>query len=415
MNRAAHTETVIVGAGPFGLSIAAHLQAAGADFRIFGRPMNRWLSQMPLGMFLKSEGRASSLSDPLGEHTIGRYCAAHGLPYDDRALPVSIETFTAYALAFQRELVPCVEELYVTRIEASGDGFDLTLENGAGLRARKVIIATGLEHTAYMPPCLGNLPSELRSHSGDHRNLARFRDRDVTVIGGGQSALETAALLREAGAHVHVVVRKPAVRWNSPPRLGRRSLYQRLRCPLSNLGEGPQLWAYSNLPQLFRHLPRHTRISKVRTVLGAAGAWWLRPRVEAKVELLTGVLVSGAAARGGRVALTLSGENPGSTALTTDHVIAGTGYRYDLGRLPFLSVALKEQLGTEDHRPILSMDFESTVPGLYFTGIASAYHFGPSMRFIDGVTHTAHAVSRHILAHRKHFAPTATRAASASN
>src|SRR6266540_4232812 len=71
----------IIGAGPYGVSIAAHLRSIGIDFRIFGISMHRWRAQMPIGMFLKSEGRGSSLSDPTGHHTLARYCTEEGLQY----------------------------------------------------------------------------------------------------------------------------------------------------------------------------------------------------------------------------------------------------------------------------------------------------------------------------------------------
>ena len=59
-------ETAIVGAGPYGLSIAAHFRSRGIPFRIFGRPMDSWLAHMPKGMMLKSDGFASNIYDPDG-------------------------------------------------------------------------------------------------------------------------------------------------------------------------------------------------------------------------------------------------------------------------------------------------------------------------------------------------------------
>jgi FAD-dependent urate hydroxylase len=407
---APRTDTVIIGAGPFGLSVAAHLRAVGTDFRIFGRPLDRWLNKMPVGMYLKSEGQASSLSDPSGRHTIGEYCAEHNIPYDDRAMPVAIETFTDYALSFQRELVPGVEEVMVSRVEASGDGFGLTLENGSALRAKRVIVATGLEHSEYVPLVFRGLDPSLISHSSEHRDLSCFRGKDVTVIGAGQSALETAALLNEIGAAVRVLVRRPELQWNAPPRLGKRPLYHRLRYPLSGLGEGLQLYIYSVVPQLFHHLPQQTRISKVKTVLDAAGAYWLRSRVEGKINIVTDSVITKAVERNGRLSLKLSGMEKD---VTTDHVIAATGYRYDVRRLPFLSESIKERLRTEDHRPVLSGGYESTVPGMYFTGVASAYRFGPSMRFIDGVGYTARTICNYVHADRKHYAAARARSIAA--
>src|SRR5215471_11637269 len=93
----------IIGAGPYGLSIAAHLQALGVEYRIFGKPMDTWLTRMPKGMRLKSEGFASSLSDAKSEFTLREYCKTEGFPYADIGLPVPLKTFTSYGLEFQKK------------------------------------------------------------------------------------------------------------------------------------------------------------------------------------------------------------------------------------------------------------------------------------------------------------------------
>ena len=403
MNCLSRHTVAIIGAGPYGISIAAHLQSAGIDFRIFGRPMYRWLCQMPKGMFLKSEGCASSLSDPTARYTLARYCAQSGLPYGERGAPVSLEVFTRYALSFQRVLAPTVEEVMVDAVDASGDGFELRLANGATVSVGKVIVATGLEHAAHIPPVLAGLPSELLSHSADHPDLRRLKGRDVTVIGGGQSALEAAALLSEEGATVRLVVRNPSLAWNPMPRFVRRSLYERLRRPVSNLGQGLELWACCAAPTLFHHLPQRIRFERVKTVLGPAGAWWLKDRVVGRVQTFLGHFVRRAEARGDRAVLQVAGQDGQVLDLTTDHVIAATGYRFDLQRLPFLSQSLKSRLRAEERQPVLSSHFESSVPGLYFTGLASASCFGPAMRFLHGADYTARRVSQHIFAGQRQY------------
>lgn len=414
MNNDSQSTVAIIGAGPYGLSIAAHLQSAGTDFRIFGKPMHRWRREMPEGMFLKSEGCASSLSDPEGRWTLAQFCSDKGYAYADRGLPVSLEVFSEYAMSFQRTLVPDLEELMVTSVDQLHNKFQLRLADGSRLQVSRVVVATGLEHTAYIPPVFARLPPESLSHSSEHRNLSRFKGKDVTVIGAGQSALETAALLFEEGASVRVLVRKPAVAWNQPPKMD-RSLYRRLFRPMSGLGEGVQLWLYSSAPEVFRHFPQSFRLRKVKTVLDAAGAWWLRNRIDGRVRISTGCFATSAEVRGGRAALRVGDTDGQVTDLITDHVIAATGYRFDVRNLPFLSADLKSRLRTEDMRPVLTRDFESTVPGMYFTGIASANSFGPAMRFIDGTAYTARSVSRHIAAHRgRHSSPAAFQVGSAA-
>ena len=414
MDRLSRTTICIIGAGPYGVSIAAHLRSIGMDFRIFGIPMNRWRAQMPLGMLLKSEGCASTLSDPTGHHTLARYCAEECLPYGEWGEPVSREVFTRYALSFQRDLVPGVENTMVTAV-CQGNMFELELSSGERLNAEKVIIATGLEHMAYTPPELDRLPANLRSHSADHHDLSKFKGRDVTVIGGGQSALETAALLHEEGASVRLLVRQPLVRWNSDPSTINRTLYHRLRRPRTDLGEGLRLWFYSNALWLFRHLPQRIRLERAKKVLGPAGGWWLKDRVVGRVPILLGHSVRSSEARGDRAALQLSDRDGKSLDWVTDHVIAATGYRFQLRRLPFLTEDLKSRLRNEEQLPVLSANFESSVPGLYFAGLASSYSFGPAMRFLAGAGFAARRISRHLAAARHaHMTPSAVRFAAAT-
>jgi cation diffusion facilitator CzcD-associated flavoprotein CzcO len=397
MQDSSRSAVAVIGAGPYGISIAAHLRAAGVDFRIFGKPMHRWQCHMPEGMFLKSEPCASSLSDPAGLHTLERYCLNNDLPYGMQG-PVSRHLFVQYALCFQRHLVPNLEEVMVAGVDTIRNGYELRLADGTTATAGKVVVATGLEHTAYVPSVLGRLPSELLSHAADHHYLSGFRGREVVVIGGGQSALETAALLSEKGASVQLLVRKPSLIWNPVPNTARRSLYQRLRRPASKLGTGLQLWAFANGPGLFRHLPQPIRANKVRTVLGPAGAWWLRDRIEGQLQVLLAHSVQRVEERGGRAVLHVSRQDGSVLDLAADHVIAATGYRFSIELLPFLSPTLRSRLRAEQRSPTLSSSFESSVPGLYFTGLASANCFGPAMRFIHGAGYTAQRISSHIAA-----------------
>ena len=397
MNQGPVVPTAIIGAGPYGLSLAAHLRHAGADFRIFGNPMSRWRWQMPKGMLLKSDGFASNLSDPLGKLTVAYYCSRMGLPYGDRGVPVPLDTFTGYSLDFQRQLVPNVESDLVRQIDRTADSFVLRLESGEIFRAARVVLATGLEHAHFIPPEAEHLPSELLSHVSAHHSLEDFRGRDVVVIGGGQSALETAALLSELGAVVRVIARAPAVAWTPPPKATRRSAYERLRAPSSRLGAGLQLWMYSTIPGLFRYLPRQVRFSRVKNVLGPAGSWWLKDRVVGHLELLPGHVVTHAETRGGRAVLHVRCADGQVSRLTTDHVIAATGYRFAVRKLPFLAADLKTAIRAEQGSPVLSPHFESSVPGLYFTGLASAPAFGPAMRFLDGAGYTARCISAHLM------------------
>lgn len=385
-SRPSEVETAIIGAGPYGLSIAAHLRRAGFEFRVFGKPMETWTQRMPDGMFLKSEGFASNISDPDDARTLKDFCRDSALRYGDYAVPVSIETFRRYGLAFKRALVPEVDERLVTALNKS-DRFELRLDDGERLRARRVIVATGFTHFERMPPEFEALSPELVTHTSAHLSFDRFRGHDVTVIGAGQSALETAALLHEAGATTRVFARKPAVAWNGDPALEKRSLVERLNKPMSPLGRGKRLWIYSSVPGMFRVLSEPRRIATVRQVQGPAGAWWLRERVIGRFPVEASTRVVRAEEKSGRVVLHLDQE--GRTRYqTTDHVIVGTGYHVDLSRLEFLGEAVRS-LRLTGSSPVLSRQFESSIPGLHFVGLAAANSFGPIMRFAAGAEFTA--------------------------
>jgi FAD-dependent urate hydroxylase len=390
------TDVAIVGAGPYGLSLAAHLRAGGVDYRHFGLPMGLWQAAMPRGMLLKSEGFASNLSDPESTYTLEAFCKATGRPFAKIGLPVPLDTFVGYGQWFQSELGLPVEEVLVTGIAQRDGGFELNLGSGGRAFARKVIVAIGVEHFAHIPEALSKLPSTLCTHSSAHSDLAAFRGQGVIVVGAGQSALESAALLHENGAAVQLLVREQAVAWNGGPLARDRSLLQRLRVPEAGLGAGRRLWFYSNYPDLFRRLPQNTRVDKARTVLGPAGASWLRSRVEGQFPVLVGHAVTWAEPQNGKARLSVAAPGGVSQELEADHVIAATGYRVDLTRLEFLPGTIRSRLQTIAGSPAVGHDYQSSVAGLYFIGPAVAPTFGPVMRFVFGTRHAATAVARQL-------------------
>lgn len=388
-------DVAIVGAGPYGLSLAAHLEASGIGFRIFGKPMESWRTRMPAGLLLKSEGCASNLSDPAGRFTLQRFCRENGLPYGDHVMPIPLDVFARYGIDFQRRLVPKVEETTVTSIDGRTDGFELGLATGEMVRAGRVVVAVGLRYFGQFPSTLQELPRRHVSHSSEHADLSVFQGRDVTVIGGGQSALETAALLSEQGTDVRVIVRARALAWNPVPSPDPRPLRHRARRPMGGLGAGWRTFFYAEAPMVFRHLPQQSRQLAVRNALGPAGAWWLRERVEDRVPILLEHAVSEAEIVGDRVRLRVAGTDH-TTEILTDHVIAATGYRTDLGAMPFLETSVFSRVRQSEGVPELSANFESSVPGLYFVGQAAAPTFGPLMRFVYGADFTARRLAAHL-------------------
>jgi hypothetical protein len=418
-------DTAIIGAGPYGLSIGAHLRKQGIPFRIFGRPMHSWIENMPEGMFLKSDGFASNIYDPEATFTLQQFCAERGIPYADTGRPVSRDTFCAYGLAFRERILPELEEKLVKSVERSGEGFAVRLDDGESFTVRRIVLAVGITHFQYVPPALAHLPAQYLSHSAAHRKLESFLGRKVAVIGGGSSALDLAGLLHEAGADVQLITRRTDLVFHSKPTGKARSLWQRLRNPASGLGPGLSSKFFSDAPWLFQYLPEDMRLRAVQRALGPSGGYFVKDMVVGKVPTVLGYAPDGADVQEGKVRLQLrpvkessNGNSPETTKeVVVDHVIAATGYKVDLERLQFLSPDLRSQVRTLNGAPVLASNFESSEKGLYFAGIAAANTFGPVMRFAFGAGFAARRLaktlnqsqSRNARADALHFAASASR------
>ncbi|MGH3309526.1 MAG: NAD(P)-binding domain-containing protein [Streptomyces sp.] len=411
-------DLVVVGAGPYGLSIASHAAAAGLSLRVLGRPMASWRDHMPKGMFLKSEPWSSNLSDPAGSHTLAAYCAARGITVE-HGRPLPIGTFTEYGQWFGKRAAPRADEQTVTSVVPCARGFRVETAEGEVLVARTVVLAVGVMPFVHKPGPLRDLPAELASHSSHHHDLAPFKGKDVTVVGAGQAALETAALLAEEGAHVRIVARAGRINWNTPPQPLQRGLLTALRDPHCGLGTGWPSWAWSEIPWAVRKLPANVRVHIARTALGPAGAWWLRDRFEFAVPVLLSSRLTAAEQVRERVRLRLESVDGAVRTVETDHVVAATGFTPALARLPLLDEGVRgilHRVGTSD-APELNGRFESSHPGLFFAGLLTAPTFGPSMRFVYGATFTAakvvQGVCRRLAEPRLATVPHASRARTA--
>jgi FAD-dependent urate hydroxylase len=383
------SEVLVIGAGPYGLSISTHLRGRGIDHLIVGRPMDTWRTHMPAGMYLKSETFGTDMSCPQDGYDLPSYARSERIEGIGRGKPLPLEQFLDYSDWYIKQLVPDVSDVTVTEVKAVNGGFQVAFADAEPVSARNVVLATGVLPFFYIPSELSALPSELVSHTADHHQFDQFKGRRVAIVGSGSSALETAALLHEAGGEVHLVMRCPdAPIWGTKPlpltplvRIRENRLCEGWKCPL---------W---NSPTAFRRLPHSVRAEKARTVLGPLGAWWLKPRVEGVVDMVRRTHPVGAEASGSGVRLLLEGPS-GRSSLKVDHVIAGTGFHVNIDRLDYLPQDLRDQIAKYSGYPVLTRAAESTVPGLYFVGAAAAYGLGPSMRFIAGT----HNVARQLTA-----------------
>jgi thioredoxin reductase len=391
-------DVAIIGAGPYGLSLAAHLGAGKVSYRIFGSPMSSWRN-MPNGTWLKSEGFASSLFDPESSFTLARYCQEHSVPYADVGIPVPIETFVAYGIEFQRRFAPHLDETVVTSVVPVAGGFELTTEAGETVCSKRVVVAAGITHFSFIPPVLGALPQEFVTHSSDHKDVSRFGGRRVAVIGAGASAIDLAGLLDEAGADTHLIARRSAIAFHEAP-TEPRPIAQRVLNPRSGLGLGWRSRLCTDAPLLFHSMPKKIRARAVQRHLGPAPGWFAKTRFVGRVTSHLGTRMKRANVQGNNVSLEFTQEDNSVKELQFDHVICGTGYKVKLQRLGFLNHTLRSQMATADDVPLLTRNFESVVPGLYFVGLASSNSFGPLCRFAYGAKFTSKRLARHLAASR---------------
>jgi hypothetical protein len=374
-------DVAIVGAGPYGLAAAARLrELEGLEVRTFGEPMAFWTS-MPAGMLLRSRWEASHIAFPSGELTLDAYRTEVGGSF---GAPVPLERFVDYGRWFQRRAAPDVERRLVADVARTNGTFRLELADGERIAARRVVVAGGIAPFASRPASFDRLPRELVSHSAEHREFGRFAGRDVLVVGGGQSALESAALLKEAGARVTVVVRADRVNWLKGGRI------QRALGPAKPLFYAPTdvgpvgMSRLLAVPDLFRRFPRGLQDRMAKRAIRPAGARWLVPRL-AGVPLYVGKAVVQADAAGHKV---IAGLDDGRT-LSVDHLLLGTGYRVDVARYEFLDRGLARELATAHGYPLLSRGLQSSVARLHFLGAPAAWSFGPIMRFVSGTWYAA--------------------------
>lgn len=369
-------EVAIIGAGPYGLSAAAHLKARGLEVRVFGEPMEFWANKMPEGMLLRSPRVASNISDPNHMYTLEGYEASAKI---SPAAPLPLSTFVEYGRWFRHHLGSALDQRMIAHVEQDSSTFLLTMDDGETIRALRVVVATGIGPFRKIPAVFKDLPPLHVSHCYEGRDVKRFAGQRVVVIGAGQSSLESAALLHEAGAEVELIVRKDSLRW-----IGKHKWLHQLgaisRMLYSEHDVGPvgisRLVAY---PRLVSRIPLKIR-DKIRTrAVKPGGSQWLPARL-AVVKTTTGQSVCRASTVGDEVALTL---DDGSER-RADHVLLGTGYQVDLARYDFLPPDLTHKVQQFGGYPKLSSGFLSSVPGLHFIGATAARSFGPLLYFVAG-------------------------------
>jgi hypothetical protein len=386
-------DVAIIGAGPYGLSAAAHLRTVkGMEVRVFGEPMSFWERNMPVGMFLRSNWTATQIADPGRSLTLEAYQTANG---NHLSHPVPLDRFIQYGLWYQRQAVPDLDQRKIARVESDPKGFRLILEDGEVLSSPRVVIAAGIGSFASRPPEFESLPSSLASHTSEHRDLRQFAGKQVLVVGSGQSALESGALLHEGGAEVEIIARARRIHWLQG--WMSKTLHHRLGKFTSRLVYAPtdvgpagisQLMAR---PDLLRQLPRGVQDGLWKRSVRPAGAGWLVNRLR-NVPIRLGRSIVSVVPAGERVRIRL---DDGSER-TVNHVLLGTGYRVDVSKYDFLAPELVQSIRRFNGYPCLKEGLETSVPRLHILGAPAAWSFGPLMQFVSGTHYASRSLVRFI-------------------
>jgi cation diffusion facilitator CzcD-associated flavoprotein CzcO len=372
---------LIIGAGPFGLAMAAYAHHSDMDYLVVGRPMEFWKSNMPKDLILRSA--CDWHLDPVGIHTIEHYLRASGQSPKD-VEPLSLQFYLGYADWFQQQKRINILPAYVERLNRLNSGFEAVLEDGTTLRAKKVLLAVGFGYFKNLPADLMDiLPAGSFSHTCDLVEFAEFRGKRCLIIGGRQSAYEWAALLNEAGAsavdvsHRHETPEFKPSNWSWVK---------------------PMVDGMVTSPAWYRNLPAEQR-EEVNQRFWAEGRLklepWLKPRiVQDSVKIWPkSQVVSCQQLPAGEFAVRLdTGGRADSVAV--DHVVLATGYKVDMAQIPFLSRGnILESLETRGGHPVLDKRFQSNVPGLFITSMAATQDFGPFLAFTVSVGAAARIIA----------------------
>ena len=379
------TDVTVIGAGPYGMAAAARLAEAGAAVRHFGEPMSFWQRHMPKGMWLRSVWSASSIGGPGSALSLDEYERMQGAPI---RRPIPLPVFIAYAHAFRERARLDIDPRRVTEVDRNSGGFRVTTADGESFESRRVVVATGIQAFASRPREFDGLSPDLASHSADSDDLSRFSGKRVAVIGGGQSAFESAVLLSEQGADTELVMRAPSVRWVG--RATRKGVVGHLLFHRTDVG--PALMSHLVArPRILRLLPRAAQDYVTRRSIAPGASLWLRPRSTA-VTITTGRQVLEATPASARLRLRLDD----GTTREVDHALLATGYRIDVRRYGFLSPDVLRTLRTVDGCPVLADGLESSVAGLHFLGAPAMHSFGPVLRFVSGSEFASNALARRV-------------------
>jgi FAD-dependent urate hydroxylase len=352
-------DLAIIGAGPYGLSIAAHAKKAGLDYQVFGYPMEFWHSKMPPNMYIRTLVEHTGLSDPDYQYTLKNYQAEKKVALE-YPLPRSI--LVDYAKWFINKTNISIHETYITNVGEQQASFTLLTEKGQNVVAKRVIVAVGLTNAKYIPDTLRHLSEDQLSHTSDYTSYQSFKGKSVLVVGGGQSAWEAAALLHQAGAKVDLAYRR--ANYLSPDKH-------------TNAKQ-------KELASKFYYLSQQEKDEIRKQLERPTVSDFLVPLVEGKVKQRPNTMITSVTVNDH-----MQVQFNDNTHAIFDHIIVATGYRFLVHNLSFLHQVIAKIDTNEVGEPIVNESFESSLSNMFFVGPAASYSHGPTFRFISGVWRTS--------------------------
>ena len=378
------TDFLVVGAGPFGLSMSSFCKHHNIDHLIVGKTMDFWKSNMPKGMFLRS-GTDWHL-DPVNTHTIEKYIKDNDISLN-KSEPLSLDFYLDYVNWFVKEKNIGPIDSFITNLDyLNGEKpyFSAKLENGEEIEAKNVLLALGFKHFKNIPEELSIIPENRLSHTCDLVDLDQFKNKRCLIIGGRQSAFETAALLNEAGAE---------------------NIYVSYRHDTPDFTESDWSWVLPMLdkmvedPGWFRNLSEQERddLNKRFWTEGRLKLEpWLSPRLKSdSVKLLpnTNAIACSELSSGD-----LEVELDSSEKIIVDHVILATGYKVDMKNIPLLNSGnILEKLKLKNGFPVLDNYMQTNIPGLFVTSMAATQDFGSFFGFTVSVNASANMIGKYFL------------------
>jgi cation diffusion facilitator CzcD-associated flavoprotein CzcO len=369
---------LVIGAGPYGLAVAAHAQEHGIKTVVVGRPMTFWTEHMPDGMFLRS-GPDWHL-DAANVHTFEAFLEERGIaPADIDPVPISV--FLDYAKWFRDEKRVGVRECLVSTLVHDGQHFQAQLDDGTTITADRVVATPGVRHFQQLPEWADQIAPALGAHTCELTRFEDLRGARVLIVGGRQSAYEWAALAGEHGAERIDIVHR-----HDTPRFARVSW--RFVDPYIDQTLTTRGW--------WRSLPSsdQQRISRQFWEVGRLTLeWWLTPRLaDARFHRWPNAHVTTVAQNANTIEVGLSnGERLG-----VDRIVYATGYAANLPRIPYLHDVLPD-IELTDGFPNLDTAFQTSIPGLYIPGFAATRDFGPFFGFTKGCPAAATLIVQDLL------------------